>query len=468
MREQTNYRTSRKYKEKNLHPDTIMPKFRSILALFYIVFLCSCESLFNKPAEVAFVEVTDAVFLGVDNSKDLDQEQDYMNNLIKIPGNDLQAEPEIVDLLGPDKEKIDPSGIWFNAMDVILLSEQYLAVIGDFRFTLKGSESHSNAFLVNNVTGAVYDLVYEYQPTDMNIYLGGKYHQQDKYGNIYFRGEGIKRLVFSGEEEVSVEHYMDYWDYSLEDGYFVDSEGNIFFDRGQRVKLASGGIIETGLIMTGVNGFDGNLYAFNTIMDESDELKSQIKVGSVMLQDQTVSFTPIDSVALIPETNQYSKYYPDDQEGIHILFPYLLLSVQQEGITEYPGLIGLAFDEESRSLYKVLQPDNLIGKGILMGVESSHLWYDATRNGEGFYSVSLKNYTRNEEEGTFKLAEATLFELPSSYTIQECRFNEQHVIEFRAYDLQAEKKIRGFISQENGLEWYEEESKGTLTLKRIR
>ncbi len=76
---------------------------------------------------------------------------------------------------------------------------------------------------------------------------------------------------------------------------------------------------------------------------------------------------------------------------------------------------------------------------------------------------------QTEPSGSLVLDEAIEYNLPDGIEIEILRFNEQHVIEFSAYNLLNEQRIKGFISIANGLEYYEEESYlGPVTLTRIR
>lgn len=78
-------------------------------------------------------------------------------------------------------------------------------------------------------------------------------------------------------------------------------------------------------------------------------------------------------------------------------------------------------------------------------------------------------YKENVQAGTLILNDFIEFQLPDGIEIELLRFNEERIVEFSAYDLLNEKRIKGFISMANGMETYEEESDlGPVTLTRIK
>lgn len=210
-----------------------------VFGLFLL--MSECEMLLNKPDEVLSADITDAIYLGIDRGNDFDSDlnAELQNNLVKFTSGVQDGEPVSVEFHDESGEPIRNALIYAYTDRIAILSQSYTVIWGDFRFTLKGGDTHSNALLLDHETGTLTDLVYEYHPNITNSYLGSKYHQQDQYGNIYYLGDGgIRRLLVQDPANIQVDYYMDY---SPVDIYFVDLKGNVFFQSGKKVKLATGG-----------------------------------------------------------------------------------------------------------------------------------------------------------------------------------------------------------------------------------
>lgn len=427
-----------------------------------------CDRIFNKPKEVASADIKDAYFLGIDQSKDfnMDTDVEQKNNLIKITSNELNADPVTVDFLDESGETLGNAFTYVNAGPVVLLSERFSALWGEFKFKLKGGETHSNGLLLDHQTGAVFDLGYQYEPMDFNDYLGSKYYQQDKNGNIYFFTGGIKRLLIKDDTNIQVELYMDYWDSYFEESYFVDLNGNIFFDRGRMVKLSSGGIIETGSEMICINGFDHEVIGFELDIDDYETAPPLLNVLHISISNQSIEkkiVTTTDYYGI----SKYHHYYPDKVNNRHFIFSTYVPAIIEELDIELSA--GICYDESLEKICYILLPSEMSGSFQILGLESSYLWIQDSGNESRLFASDITGYIENEEEGNLVLNDFVEFQLPDGIEIELLRFNEERIVEFSAYDLLNEKQIKGFISMANGLEYYEEESDlWPVTLTRIK
>lgn len=432
----------------------------SFLNLFLLlaVFLTACEGVFNKPEEVAFLDISDAYYIGVDDDIDVGSEKGMASNLFKITSSNMDSDPVFVDFLSKAGEVIGSEFIYAHSNFPIIISKRYLILFGEFRFKLKGGETHSNALLVNNETGALYDLGYEFDPTDQNRYLGARYYQQDKYGNIYFLTRGVKRLVFHDIDNVDVEYYIDYP--GNFDRWFVDADGNVYFNRGSQVKLASGGIFETGTEMVCFGGMAGQTFGFQTKSSSDLSLFSMIAYGDSILK------RVVQVPNILFESFQGLLYYPDLQNRRHIFISTQIFKKSGGSYYHLPG--GILFNETDSSIYRLKFPEE-IGEFTFLGLEDNYLWVKKYRDNLSLYTFDLKSINLDMQSERANFNEFDEFKFPISVEIQELRFNELGFVEFSAYDLRNETTIKGFVSMSTGMVSREEDSLlGSNALLRIR
>lgn len=129
---------------------------------------------------------------------------------------------------------------------------------------------------------------------------------------------------------------------------------------------------------------------------------------------------------------------------------------------------GIVFDEADSSLYHIILPEIFLESEVL-GLEDEYLWIQRGGEPGDLFAFNLSAYTLNEKTHSLFLNDYTEFQLPEGMEIQELRFNEARIIEFRAYDLAEENGIFGFISMANGLECFVEDAdRGPVWLTRIR
>ena len=416
-----------------------------------------CNQIFNKPEEVAYADVSDAYFLGVDRAK---SEDGSGNNLVKLTSGSLEGTPEEVDFMDGNGDVLGEAFAKVEVLRVIVLSPEYTVLWGRFTFQLKDGEIHSKGLLVHNGSGALYDLNDHYVPSDHNCFMGSKYHQQDRSGNIYFNTAGIKRLLIKDRDDIEVEHYLDYpADYR---GYFVDPDGRIYFNRGQLLKLAAGGIIETGAVLQCFTGFDGNVYGFQG--DESDLLELvKLKVKENTVSKEMVLPTNI----MFSNFEEPRYYYPLHDHNYHIFLSNII--DQQRGSDSYPMPFGFVFDEVNQTLHPFQVPSGLSEDMYLFGMEDHYIWIRDQQDQGKFYVIDLESISINGQTSMTEVADYTEFQIPSNLDILDLWFSEKRIIEFYGYDRLAEMHVMGSISMKQGLSYVEKESElGRISLTRIK
>ena len=428
------------------------------LNLYFAVILIGiltpgCNQAFNKPVEVAFADVSDAYFLGMGPSI---SESGAANNLWKLTSSNLEGTPEEVDFMDENGDILGEAFAKIEVLSVEVLTPDYIVLWGRFTFLLKEEEIHSKGLLVHNGSGALYDLDDHYVPSEHNCFMGSKYHQQDRSGNIYFNTSGIKRLLIKDRDHIEVEHYLDYpADYK---GYYVNPDGCIYFNRGQLLKLAAGGIVETGAVLQCFTGFDGTVYGLQG--DESDLLelvKLQVKQNTVSKE----LVLPTEIMFSNFEEPRY--YYPLHDHNQHIFLSNII--VQQHGL-DMP--FGFVFDEVNQTFHHFQVPSGLEDMD-LFGMEDHYIWIRDHQDQGKFFAIDLKSISINEQTSMIEVADYTEFQIPSNLDILDLWFSEKRIIEFYGYDRLAETQVIGSISMKQGLSYVEKESElGCINLTRIK
>jgi hypothetical protein len=168
------------------------------------------------------------------------------------------------------------------------------------------------------------------------------------------------------------------------------------------------------------------------------------------------------------ESSDELRYFPDAESGMHFLLSGHFFQTGQAGFVHVPRQAGLAFNESDSSVYTVMLPEGVPESSSIMGLESHYLWTRTPGEILRLFALDLNIHTIDSQSGSLLLDQYTEFQIPGGLEIQKLWFNAQRIIEFSAYDLAAEKQIRGFISMAHGMEYYEEEKMGPVTLTRIR
>lgn len=426
-----------------------MKKHFVYYCLAAFLFQVGCTIISQKPDEVAAVNIADAYFLGIhtDNPN---------NNLIQLTTSDFKALPDPVLFFDARGDVLGDKFSQIEADDIITLTETYVLFFGAFTFTLTDGEHCSNALIVNTETGSVHDLEDRYFPDWTNWYLGSMYHQTDAEGNIYYKYNGVSRLVIGDNESINYENYMDYYEgFQNEECFFVDKQGNVFFDAGRQVKLASGGIIETGEQLFLINGFGNKSIGF-TEMDYPNQKAYYISIDGGELQKELLTDELHYTESFIG-----SKLYSDAENLVH----FIITPSQIEHSEAIDRTFGLAVFESDNTVYTIL-PENNIEISIILGIEDNYLWI---QSGEELYAIDLHSYNVHSEDLSLTFSEYIPFEIPEGYELQQVRFDRKGVVEIIAYNFNEEKRGKGFISMANGFEFIDDDSAlGSIELTRIR
>ncbi len=426
----------------------------SVLFIAIILIMPGCNIISQKPDQLAGVDIADAVYLGVDDPGHADYPD---NNLLKLTSPDFSAAPDPLYFKDTEGEIFDDRFIEIEASDVITLTQKYILLFGGFTYTLLDGEHYSSALVVNTENGAVYDLEDRYRPDVNNYYLGSKYHQTDADGNIYYMHQGVSRLVPGDDGSLQYELYMDYYEGLMYDQtFFVDKHGNVFFESGTQVKLASGGIIDAGEEMFYFNGFDGKTIGL-TYMNNADQKAYYITAG-----DGEINKTLFADHLGYTESFFDSWLFSSEEQLAHFLVSYSQ-GIDEGGEITY--ILGLAVFENDSSVYYIMPPSEL-EVGTILGIEDNYLWVE---NPDGLFALDLLSYNLSTRERMLHLASYTQFEIPENYELQQVRFDRQGVVEFVAYNFGSEERGKGFISMENGFQFIDDNSDlGTVDLTRIR
>lgn len=422
-----------------------------------ILFIIKGCTLILGPEGIAYADVTDAVFLGTTNPG---QGSETSNNVFKIADNSIHSVHAQVDFLSESGNILGDRFMEVDAHIPILLSPEYTILYGDFRFNLKGGETHSNGLLLDIENGSVFDLGYDYNPCPHDYYKGSKYYQQDASGNIYYLDRGIKRFLFKDPDHIVIEHYMDYT-ISYDDQFFVDAFGNVFFERGQMLKLATGGIIETNLELLGFNGFDNSTLALS---NETKDIERGIQLSNFLglsFDSFTMDYKILNTSDYYVSSFKSIKYYADSVNKIHFI---LSKNISNNGM-QVSMEAGLALDELNNEIFLIKLPENMPYAGNLLGLEASYIWF---REGSILFAVDMRNFELKRENGILHLLDYTEITLPEEIKINNLSLRETQVIYFAGYNLQTEKRMEGYVSMANGLEIYESEKMGSVNLTRIR
>lgn len=253
---------------------------------------------------------------------------------------------------------------------------------------------------------------------------------------------------------------MDYT-ISYDDQFFVDAFGNVFFERGQMLKLATGGIIETNLELLGFNGFDNSTLALS---NETKDIERGIQLSNFLglsFDSFTMDYKILNTSDYYVSSFKSIKYYADSVNKIHFI---LSKNISNNGM-QVSMEAGLALDELNNEIFLIKLPENMPYAGNLLGLEASYIWF---REGSILFAVDMRNFELKRENGILHLLDYTEITLPEEIKINNLSLRETQVIYFAGYNLQTEKRMEGYVSMANGLEIYESEKMGSVNLTRIR
>ena len=438
-----------------------MKKYISLtISVLLVLLLAGCEKLFNKPGSVAGLEILDAAYLGVDGSMNFSE--GATNNLIKIKsGNELDF-CETVSFLDENRNPLGDHLISAEADGILPASELYSIIPGDFTFNVKGGEEVHFGLVLNHQTGTIWGLEKNYMP-ERNYGLQGNYHyQSDADGNIYFVKGGMYRILVNDGSTMQLELYVDGMAGINDQRYLVDQDGNVYFQGGNRVKMNTGGIVETNMDMVVVNGSDGKCYGFR--QNRPDEVNILLLGGkdgefeAAILSDEGVLFGAAvgEPEAFIGESLNYLHQYKDTElnRSIFIKSTFFI------GEDFYPEksfgsehCIGFVFDETSYEISPVLidLPDYF----NIMGLEGEYLWVE--RGKHQYEALMLSSITVNPASNTAQIQESIVVDIPAEFDISSAMIDERGFgINIEGFNLSSETRYIGKITVEKGLEYYEE------------
>ncbi len=425
------------------------------LLLGLIILVPGCQKIFNKPNEINSLDIVDAIYLGVDESADF--LSGAKNNLYKITINGGFDEPELVCFIDDSDNLLDETFIYAETWDIIPATERYSILWGEYIFNLKGGETRSLGLLLDNQTGALYDMHGFFFPYSIHGYMGSKYYQTDKNGNIYYYSNSIFRIIVSDKDNIQLEKYVDALAGVSENQFFVSNNGDVFFDNGKKVKVHTGGILETNMDLICFRGFQGQTYAFqNESFDEQNILLLEVDGNGLKTQ-----FLRKSNFIFDPEL--YETVYIADSLNSRHIFKTQRGSFGSISFGEYTR-VGLVFNESDLSLTPIVVDNKLYGSFTTM--EDSYMWMKITDH--KYIAHNLKNITIDIPNNRANVEEYKIVEIPSNFNVSDFLYNREQGINFIAYDLETETEYRCKITVERGFECLESNSlPGKLTLTRI-
>lgn len=427
-----------------------------------LVVFPGCQKLFNKPDDVAKLDIADARYLGVDASANF--QQGATNSLVKIKKGDALDNWHTVDFLDREENFLDEDFIYADAWGIHPASEDFTIIAGEFRFSVKGEEQRYFGLVVNNHTGAIFGLGDHYWPEPLYGLQGPYYYQTDGEGNIYYVKSDLYRILVNDGEQLQLEMYMDRAGGIFEQRYLVDQQGNVYFQQGGRVKMHSGGIEETNMHFIAVNGTDGKCYGFRQDWEDMEKPEG-VYVMQLEVKDGDFVATKITDNGFYFEGGTYQAYqYMDTDKQWNVIMAEGYLVPYQDFGSE--RCIGIVFDESSYVLSPVLTDASIYYSP--MGIEGAYLWVE--RSEDQYAALNLSSLEVDTSRNVAHITESIVFELPSEFDSGGATFHYGGVgLNISGFNLATEKKYKGKITIENGVEFYETDSVPYLeTLTRIQ
>ena len=430
-----------------------------ILAVFLV--FPGCQKLFNKPDNVAKIDITDARYLGVDASADF--QQGATNSLVKIKKGDALDHWQTVDFLDSEENFLGEDFIYADAWSILPASEDFTIIAGEFRFNVKGEEQLHFGLVVNNHTGAIFGLGERYFPEPLYGLQGAYYYQTDGEGNIYFVNGDLYRILVNDGEQLQLEMYMDRAANIRDERYLVDQQGNVYFQQGGRVKMHSGGIAETDMHFVAVNGTDGKCYGFRQGWDEENPLETTY-IMLLEVKDGEFNSTKICDDGFMFEDFGRAFQYKDPDRQLNIIIAVGNLVPYQDFGDEQ--CIGVALDEASHVLIPVLIDASVYLQP--MGIEGAYLWVEKSE--DQYAALDLSSLEVDSTRNVAHITESIVFDLPSEFDNGGATFHYGGAgLNISGFNLATETKYKGKITIENGVEYYETDSVPYLeTLTRIQ
>ncbi|MDF1571483.1 MAG: hypothetical protein P1P82_07705 [Bacteroidales bacterium] len=427
-----------------------------------LVVLPGCQKLFNKPDDVAKIDITDARYLGVDASANF--QEGATNSLVKIKKGDALDNWQTVDFLDSEENFLGEDFIYADAWSIHPASEDFSIIAGEFRFNVKGEEQRHFGLVVNNHTGEIFGLGDRYWPEPPYGLQGAYYYQTDGEGNIYYVKSDLYRILVNDGEQLQLEIYMDGAAGIFDQRYLVDQQGNVYFQQGGRVKMHSGGIAETNMHFIAVNGADGKCYGFRQDWEDM-EIPENVYVMQLEVKDGEFVATKITDDGFYFEggTHQAYQYMDTDKQWNVIIANGYLVPDRNFG-TEW--CMGVIVDEASHALIPILTDASVYLQP--MGIEGAYLWVE--RSADQYAALNLSSLEVDTTRNVAHITESIVFDLPAEFDSGGATFHYGGAgLNISGFNLATETKYKGKITIENGVEFYETDSVPYLeTLTRIQ
>jgi hypothetical protein len=432
----------------------------SILATLLV--FTGCQKIFNKPEDVAKMDIADAQYLGVDESANF--QQGATNSLVKIRKGDALDNWQSVEFIDSEENFLGEDIIYADAWSILPASEEFSIIAGIFKFKVRGEEQRHFGLVLNNHTGEIFGLGDRYYPEPVYGLQGDYYYQTDGEGNIYYVKTDLYRILVNNGEQLQLEIYMDGSAGIFDQRYLVDRQGNVYFQEGGRVKMHSGGIVETNMKFVAVNGADGKCYGFR--QDWKDmEIQEDVYIMLLEVKEGEFVATKINDDGFYFEGGIGQAYqYKDPEKHQNVIVAEGYLVPDRNFGNE--RCMGIVLNEATHVLTPILT-DALVYLEPL-GIEGAYLW--VKKSAKQYLALNLSSVVVDTTTNVAHITESIVFDLPSEFDSGGATFNCGGVgLTISGYNLATETKYKGKITVESGVEYYATDSVPYLeTLTRIQ
>ena len=426
------------------------------LIIISLIPISGCDVLAPKPDSVAEIDITDAHYLGIDES--INSSDEGINNLIKIADNQDLSNFENVEFLDNEGIILGPDIIHAEAWSILPASEKYTIIAGEFIFKQKGGDKRHFGLLLNNLTGEIYGLEEYYFPEQKYGLTGDYYYQTDSSGNIYFvnpTDANMYRILVDDGTNIKLERYISGIN---DDRYLVDKDGNVYYKNGGRVKKSTGGIEETNMQLVAVIGSDGNCYGFG------QEWPNNLAMYRLEIVDMKFQATKItDSGFWFEQGIDVSYQFFDHKNHRFIIMGEGYIIPERSFPNE--TVIGIIFNELDFTITPILY--SVSDYREVLGPEGNYLW--VKKSNTRYEASDILSVEIDIANNSANISESVIVDIPAELELNTVSIDHCGLgLNISGFILSDETKFAGKITVENGLQYFEEDRVPFIkTLSRI-
>jgi hypothetical protein len=421
-----------------------MKKIINIILLCLLLTTCDKTDYSNykhRPGNVKSLNIGGADYLAIKVQKNKTTNDIEWSNLYKVVKSDNGLLNEIVGFRDGNDNLIDSSFSLIQIEDLCFISDDYICMKGRFEIEIDSviDKLTFSSILVRISDGAIYDFNGHY-PREDSYYMGSKYLQEDKSGNLYyicnsalFRLGGLDIGMPYQETYVSSSQFQSLF-------FYISPEANCFYDGHPKtkIKLNSGGIILSDRWLK-------NLFT----SEEKTYAALDMEFAEVTLVDNICKTIVINSIRTPTEFYRY--FYKNSS------FCYLIGNMGEYGEL---GIVGFVFNQNENKVLDLSIPEFM--ENELYKIEDfrdKYLWISSIYNiNKEFYRFNLDSFEIKipypDYENKIEVAilnSYELIEIPDSIEVYSYTILKDGEISFIGYNLSSEIDISGIISMDNKL-----------------